>query len=180
MMYGLGLPILFPVAALSYFVFWATERYQMAYNYQLPPALDDALTRNMIKLLSYSPILFLLNGLWMLSNRQIFNSWLNPIPDKSASMQTGHTVSSLFYKLEPETPMLLIVLAFFVIIILRIMIYPTLTRWGYTLSRTQISVDEDLPNFFKAVKLSDADWMVFENRNLRENYGFSMIPLSVE
>ena len=69
MMYGLGLPILFPVAAFSYFVFWATERYQMAYNYQLPPALDDALTRNMIKLLSYSPILFLLNGLWMLSNR---------------------------------------------------------------------------------------------------------------
>ena len=136
MMYGLGLPILFPVAAFSYFVFWATERYQMAYNYQLPPALDDALTRNMIKLLSYSPILFLLNGLWMLSNRQIFNSWLNPIPDKSASMQTGHTVASLFYKLEPETPMLLIVLAFFVIIILRIMIYPSLTKWGYTLSRT--------------------------------------------
>lgn len=27
MMYGLGLPILFPIAALAYFIFWATERY---------------------------------------------------------------------------------------------------------------------------------------------------------
>ena len=69
MMYGLGLPILFPVAAFSYFVIWCTERYQIAYSYQLPPALDDALTKNMLNLLSYSPILLLLNGLWMLSNK---------------------------------------------------------------------------------------------------------------
>ena len=71
--------------------------------------------------------------------------------------------------------MLLIVLAFLILIILRVNIYPTLTKWGYTLTRTEIVVDEDLPNFFHAVKLSDADWMVFENSNLRENYGFSMI-----
>ena len=99
MMYGLGLPILFPVAALSYFIFWVTERYQMAYTYQLPPALDEALTKNMIKLLSYSPILFLLNGLWMISNKQIFSSWLNQIPDTSTNMRTGHTIASLFDKL---------------------------------------------------------------------------------
>ena len=71
--------------------------------------------------------------------------------------------------------MLLIALAFIIIIVLRVMIYPTLTKWGFTLTRTEIIVDEDLPNFFQAVKLSDADWMVFENSNLRENYGFSMI-----
>ena len=69
MMYGLGMPILFPIAALNYFVFWATERYQMAYTYQMPPALDDALTKNMLQLLSYSPILLIFNGLWMISNR---------------------------------------------------------------------------------------------------------------
>lgn len=179
-MYGLGLPILFPIAAWSYFVFWCTERYQMAYTYQLPPALDDALTNNMINLLSYSPILFLLNGLWMLSNKQIFNSWLNKIPDTSTMMRTGHTIPSLFDKLQPTTPLLLIGLAFLFIILLRATIYKTLTKWGYTLTRTEIVVDEDLPNFFNAVKLSDADWMVFENKNLRDNYGFSMIQSCVE
>jgi len=48
MMYGLGMPILFPIAALDYIIFWATERYQIAYTYQNPPALDDTLTKNMI------------------------------------------------------------------------------------------------------------------------------------
>lgn len=33
MMYGLGLPILFPIAAVAYAISWVTERYQMAYTY---------------------------------------------------------------------------------------------------------------------------------------------------
>ena len=41
-------------------------------------------------------------------------------------------------------------------------------------------MDENLPNFFQAVKLSDADWMVFENGNLRRNYGYNFIPENVE
>ena len=94
-------------------------------------------------------------------------------------MLTGHTVASLFDKLQPATPMLSIVFAFGIIILLRVTIYPTLTKWGFTLTRTEIVVDEDLPNFFQAVKLSDADWMVHENANLKDNYGFSMIPHDV-
>lgn len=77
MLYGLGLPILFPIAILSYFIFWMTERYQVAYTYQLPPAMDDMLTKNALKILSYSPLLFLFNGFWMLSNRQIFDNVVN-------------------------------------------------------------------------------------------------------
>lgn len=95
-------------------------------------------------------------------------------------MSTGHTIASLFDKLEPATPMLLISLGFIIIIVLRATFYPILTKWGYTLTRTEIVVDEDLPNFFEAIKLSDADWMVYENKNLRENYGFSMIQQDVE
>lgn len=48
------------------------------------------------------------------------------------------------------------------------------------LSRAKISVDEDLPNFFKAVKLRDADWLVSESENLRKKYGISMVPQEVE
>lgn len=35
-----------------------------------------------------------------------------------------------------------------------------------------ISVDEDLPNFFSAVKLSQADEIIMENANMTKNYGF--------
>ena len=37
MMYGLGLPILFPIAFLSYFIIYVCERYQVAYTYKMPP-----------------------------------------------------------------------------------------------------------------------------------------------
>ena len=68
MLYGPGLPILFPIAVISYMIIYATERYVLAYTYQMPPAMDDMLTKNALNLLSYSPILFLLNGYWMYSN----------------------------------------------------------------------------------------------------------------
>jgi len=48
MMYGLGLPILFPIAAFTYGLFWLHEKYHMAYTYRLPPSFDDKLTHNAI------------------------------------------------------------------------------------------------------------------------------------
>jgi hypothetical protein len=43
-MYGLGLPLLFPIAGLSIFSQWANERYNIAYVFKLPPTLDEKLT----------------------------------------------------------------------------------------------------------------------------------------
>lgn len=40
------------------------------------------------------------------------------------------------------------------------------------MSHKSIQVDEDLPNFFDAVKLSQADVLVHEQENMRENFGF--------
>ena len=77
MMYGLGLPALFPIAFLTFFIFYVTERYQIAYTYTLPPAMDDKMTVNFMRLMSYTPILFLFNGYWMLSNRQMFENVVN-------------------------------------------------------------------------------------------------------
>ena len=72
MFYGPGLPILFPIAVLSYFLFYCVERFGLAYTYIMPPAMDDKLTKNALNLLSYLPLLFLLNGFLMFSNQQIF------------------------------------------------------------------------------------------------------------
>ena len=68
--------------------------------------------------------------------------------------------------------MLLIAIPLLVITVLRRQFYHLMEKWGFTLSKVEINVDENLPNFFEAVKLSDADWMVFENANMRNMYGF--------
>jgi len=98
MMYGLGLPMLFPIAFVSFFIFWLTERYQIAYTYQLPPAMDDKMTVNAMNLLSYTPLIFLMNGYWMLSNRQMFGNVVNSLDYSTEQMSSGHgfeTISEL-------------------------------------------------------------------------------------
>ena len=118
MFYGPGLPILFPIAVISYIIIYCIERYGLAYTYQMPPAMNDMLTKNALNLLSYSPILFLLNGYWMFSNLQIFDGVVNSIDISSDKMQTSHTLASVRV-LGQTTPMLLIAIALLVIAILR-------------------------------------------------------------
>ena len=69
MMYGLGMPILFPIAAFTLFNQWLCERIVVAWSVKLPPAMDDTLSKNALALLKYSPLFLLFNGYWMISNR---------------------------------------------------------------------------------------------------------------
>lgn len=75
-LYGIGIPLLFPVAALALGVTWVNERIQTAYQVTQPPAMDDTMTKNAMGLLKIAPIMLLVNGYWMLSNRMIYaNYW---------------------------------------------------------------------------------------------------------
>ena len=46
MMYGLGMPILFPIAAFTLFMQWICERTVVAYCVKQPPAMYDTLSNN--------------------------------------------------------------------------------------------------------------------------------------
>ena len=39
-----------------------------------------------------------------------------------------------------------------------------LTKWGYTISSQKIEVDENLPDFYDALKITDKEWFKTENR----------------
>ena len=45
-------------------------------------------------------------------------------------------------------------------------------KLGFTLQSKQLEVDEDLPPFLTTVKLSQADEIIMEEKNMRFNYGF--------
>ena len=48
LLYGPGLPILYIIAALYYFMFWNIQRYSIVYLFQNPPSMDYTLTKNTI------------------------------------------------------------------------------------------------------------------------------------
>mmetsp|Transcript_117304 Transcript_117304/g.163229 ORF Transcript_117304/g.163229 Transcript_117304/m.163229 type:complete len:262 (+) Transcript_117304:1423-2208(+) len=174
MLYGMGVPLLFPIAVLAGFIFWVLERYCVAYTYQMPPSLDDRLTNNAVSVLTKAPLLYLVNGFWMLTNTQIFNGYVAPIAVQGDHMLTGHTVAFAL-GVNQAAPVLFMVACLLVIVILESYFKEHLTRWGFSLSANEIDVDENLPDFYLAVKLSDADWMVKEQAYYLEEYGMKIV-----
>lgn len=69
--------------------------------------------------------------------------------------------------------MLILSISFMVLVLIRVLCFSWMSKYGYTISSNEINVDEDLPNFYEAVKLSDADWFVKENSYCKEKYNYA-------
>jgi len=82
-------------------------------------------------------------------------------------MLTGHTFNTML-EINQATGLMAMTFALIFIIFMELMFKSLLQRMGFSMSSTDIEVDENLPNFYLAVKLSDADWIVYENRNMRD------------
>lgn len=169
MMYGMGMPSLFPIAALNLWNQYVAERIVVAYHMKAPAALDDKLTVNCISKLRFAPMLFLINGAWMLGNTQMFTNTWSYIEDSSQTMRSDHYTA---WKLDWNTPEILFGLLSIGLYIIQKIFGDKLAEWGFGMADTEIAVDEDLPNFFKSVKLSQADELIAENTNMMQNYGF--------
>lgn len=73
-MFGAGLPILFPIAYASFFVFYVVERLLVAYSYREPPLFDQTLNREALQLIKFAPLIYCAITFWMFGNRQIFGT----------------------------------------------------------------------------------------------------------
>jgi len=51
MLYGAGMPILFPISAATFFVFYMIENYKFYWVYKQPPAYDEKLNTYALKTL---------------------------------------------------------------------------------------------------------------------------------
>mmetsp|Transcript_5223 Transcript_5223/g.8085 ORF Transcript_5223/g.8085 Transcript_5223/m.8085 type:complete len:884 (-) Transcript_5223:266-2917(-) len=169
MMYGLGMPILFPLAAFNFMNQFICERTIAAWGVKLPAALDDKLTNNALNMLKWAPILFLFNGYWMVSNRQMFENTWNYITDVEHTMKSSHQI---VFGVNWAAPTLFMAVASVALVIVQRVFADYLMKWGFAMSSQEIKVDEDLPNFFKSVKLSHADELIEENNNMKENFKF--------
>lgn len=49
-----------------------------------------------------------------------------------------------------------------------------MAKAGFSLSKGDLTVDEDLPPFFEVIKIQDANQLIQENNTLKERYGFEI------
>ena len=67
-MYGMEIPMLFPIALFGIFNMYVTERLLLAYYYRQPPLYDAQLHTDALNLLKVPPYLMFLFGYWAMSN----------------------------------------------------------------------------------------------------------------
>lgn len=60
----------------------------------------------------------------------------------------------------------------FILLLKKLASRGALARWGFAMQRKDIEVDEDLPEFYKCVKLTQADEIIAEEENMQNNFGF--------
>ena len=71
-MYGLAVPLLFPIACLFFIISYIVERLTLAYSFRKPPMYDDVLNKSAVSILKVAPLFMMFFGFWIMGNRQIF------------------------------------------------------------------------------------------------------------
>jgi len=79
LMYGMALPVLFPIAALTFVNLYLVEKLCVAYWYQKPPAYDAKLNATALELMKWAPVAFFVFGYYIMGNKQIFNNAVTPL-----------------------------------------------------------------------------------------------------
>lgn len=74
-MWGISMPIFFPLCAVGLWILYVTDRLRMAYYYKQPPLYSSRMTILVNKVLIYSaPFFMLIFGFWNFTNQRIFNN----------------------------------------------------------------------------------------------------------
>lgn len=161
MMYGLSMPVLFPLAGLSIFSMRVCNRIQVAWLDRLPPAMNDSITRQVLSVLKFAPLFLIFNGYWVMDNKQIFDNVWQYKKEAVENMPSGHKI---MYKMGQSAPLFYACMVAIGLLILQFTIpIELLQRAGFSMAHADVHVDEDLPDFFEVVKLVDANQLIQEN-----------------
>lgn len=71
-MYGLFLPVLFPIAALGIMNMYLVEKWALLYYFRKPPMYDDKLQKEALRVLSNAPFMMLFMGYWAMGSTGLF------------------------------------------------------------------------------------------------------------
>jgi hypothetical protein len=77
-MYGLFIPILFPIALLFLLIMYIMTKLLITYYYRKPPMYDNLLNDSALNMIKWAPVFMLLFGYWAFGNKQMFENHLVP------------------------------------------------------------------------------------------------------
>ena len=64
MLFGVGIPILYPIALVSFIIVFLLEKYMLYYVYRLPQKYDGFLYSNVVEILRKCSIFSVVSSFW--------------------------------------------------------------------------------------------------------------------
>lgn len=169
--YGFGMPILFPVAALCFYVLYMVEKWLLFYGYRLPPMYDERLSQDVLSKLQMGPIIFCMFGYWMVSNMQILsNDHLNEITNTKDVVVTGHVFGTVFGGGGWDGlkwPLLMAAIFHTFIYFFGTHLEKLLALCCSSLIVGDIDLNEDISKYWSALDENDRNWAKKEEENAR-------------
>ena len=72
MIYSGGLPLLYPLAALSFLAIYWSDKYLLLRSYRKPPLFDNKIALPVLRWFKYALLGHFIISIWMYSNNSIF------------------------------------------------------------------------------------------------------------
>lgn len=90
--FGPGMPLLLPIATISFFILFTLENYMLHYVNRTPPNYDNKLNDEFLEKIKWAPCYMLAFGYWMITNPQLQQSYteMEPIGRKTEPFINQH------------------------------------------------------------------------------------------
>lgn len=72
--FATGLPLLYPIACINYFIGYFVDKYLFIHLYRTPPRLDGRLGREVLSMVPWAIVLHLGTSIWMLGQPELFTT----------------------------------------------------------------------------------------------------------
>jgi hypothetical protein len=167
MMFGFGMPLLFPVAATGFAILYVVENLMLYYAYQQPPLTDEKLDASVLNFLKFAPLVFLAFGYWMVSSKQLLANDVFVKEYSSDTPRTGHLYNDPFTRAEWNSPAWPMLAMFFVLIL--VLILERIGVFHQLLRIKNIEIVEEMGNYFESLAEQDRRWSVMEEEYARAN-----------
>lgn len=173
--FGLALPMLFPIAAFTFFNIYFLERLCVMYFHPSPPLYDDKLNAQMLSTLKWAPVMLIFFSYWYLGQPQLFANLAVARDYSFDPVITKHTAKPY---MSPALPMfiasLMIMLVFLLAIFgitkrIRKCCSGACAKFGIQKEDGEFFIDENLGSYFSNIPAFDRKNMYVEEVRNRLN-----------
>lgn len=179
MVYGLGIPILFPIACLSMVILFFQEKLMLYYGYRVPPMYDERLSQTVLNQLQWAPMFLLFFGYWMAGSQQLLsNDHLTPFANTESTPESGHTVGLILDNRGWTGylwTMLLAIICLGTLLCCGGFIGKKIEGCFPSLAIGDLDIDEDIDNYWATLDEGDRKWSQREEQNSRAALNMPML-----